>query len=48
MRLITPIVAGETVADADARLQGFMGLLLPALDRYIPGVMAVAAGAQRE
>ena len=48
VRLITPIAAGETVADADARLQGFMGLLLPELDKYIPGSLAVAAGVQRK
>jgi exosortase D (VPLPA-CTERM-specific) len=48
VRLITPIAAGETVADADVRLQGFMGLLLPELDEYIPGSPAVAAGVQRK
>ncbi|MCK4378731.1 MAG: EpsI family protein, partial [Deltaproteobacteria bacterium] len=48
VRLITPIAAGETLADADARLQGFMGLLLPVLDEYIPGSLAVNAGAQRK
>jgi len=48
VRLITPIAAGETVADADARLQGFMGLLLPELDEYIPGSLAVTAGVQRK
>jgi len=46
VRLITPIADGERVADADARLQGFMGLLLPVLDEYIPGSRAVTAGVQ--
>lgn len=41
VRLITPIADGETVADADARLQSFMTLLLPVLDEYIPGSTAV-------
>ncbi len=42
VRLITPVAGGETVADADARLQKFMGLLLPVLDEYIPGARAAA------
>jgi|TARA_R110002020_G_scaffold47754_2_gene136208 exosortase D (VPLPA-CTERM-specific) len=36
VRFVTPINPGETEADADARLQGFMGELLPRLPRYIP------------
>ncbi|MEA2108936.1 MAG: VPLPA-CTERM-specific exosortase XrtD [Pseudomonadota bacterium] len=48
VRLISPIAAGETVTDADARLQKFMGLLLPALDEYIPGSQAVALGEHRK
>lgn len=40
VRLITPIATGETAADADARLQDFMRLLLPVLDEYIPGLQA--------
>lgn len=36
VRFVTPINADETEADADARLQGFMGELLPRLPRYIP------------
>ena len=35
-RFVTPINANETEADADARLQAFMGDLLPKLPRYIP------------
>lgn len=36
VRFVTPINRGETEADADARLQGFMAELLPKLPRYIP------------
>mgnify|MGYP003115395295 CR=1 FL=1 len=36
VRFVTPIAQGENEADADARLQGFMGDLLPRLPRFIP------------
>ncbi len=36
VRFVTPINPGETDADADARLQGFMADLLPTLPRFIP------------
>jgi len=36
VRFVTPINEGETEADADARMQGFMAQLLPKLPRYIP------------
>jgi len=36
VRFVTPINPGETEADADARMQGFMNELLPRLPRYIP------------
>lgn len=36
VRFVTPINPGETEADADARMQGFMAELLPRLPRYIP------------
>ncbi|MBU2360304.1 MAG: VPLPA-CTERM-specific exosortase XrtD [Alphaproteobacteria bacterium] len=36
VRFVTPIAEGEAEADADARLQGFMADLLPALPRFIP------------
>ncbi|MDO5759065.1 MAG: VPLPA-CTERM-specific exosortase XrtD [Rhodobacterales bacterium] len=36
VRFVTPIVPGETEANADARMQGFMAELLPRLPRYIP------------
>lgn len=36
VRFVTPIIPGETEADADARMQGFMAELLPRLPRYIP------------
>ena len=36
VRFVTPINPGETEADADARMQGFMARLLPRLPRYIP------------
>ena len=36
VRFVTPINGNETEADADARLQAFMGELLPKLPRYIP------------
>ena len=37
VRLVTPIVAGEEEATADARLQAFMALILPDLGQYVPG-----------
>ncbi|WP_146592179.1 VPLPA-CTERM-specific exosortase XrtD [Puniceibacterium confluentis] len=36
VRFVTPILRGEAEAEADARLQGFMGELLPRLPRFIP------------
>lgn len=36
VRFVTPIIAGETEADADVRMQSFMAELLPRLPRYIP------------
>ncbi|GHA47925.1 hypothetical protein GCM10008927_11080 [Amylibacter ulvae] len=36
VRYATPIVAGETAADADARLQGFLQNSLSALPRFVP------------
>jgi exosortase D (VPLPA-CTERM-specific) len=36
VRFVTPINAGETEADADARLQGFMAEVLQDLPRFVP------------
>ncbi len=36
VRFVTPIADGEPEADADARLQRFMAVLLPKLPRFIP------------
>lgn len=36
VRFVTPINPGETEAEAEARMQGFMAQLLPSLPRYIP------------
>ena len=36
VRFVTPIEAGETEADADARMQRFMGVALLKLPRFIP------------
>ena len=36
VRFVTPINPGETEADADARLQGFMAEMLPDMPRFIP------------
>ena len=36
VRFVTPINPDETEADADARMQRFMALLLPKLPRFIP------------
>jgi exosortase D (VPLPA-CTERM-specific) len=36
VRLITPVYGAETVADADARLQGFTRQVVPVLDEYLP------------
>ncbi|SMY09283.1 VPLPA-CTERM-specific exosortase XrtD [Flavimaricola marinus] len=36
VRFVTPILDGETEADADARMQGFMAELLPKLPNFIP------------
>jgi exosortase D (VPLPA-CTERM-specific) len=36
VRFVTPILEGETEADADARMQGFMAQLLPRLPAFIP------------
>lgn len=37
IRLITPLGSGESEADADARLQGFMTDAMPVIPRFIPG-----------
>ncbi len=37
VRLITPVGEFEEVADADLRLQSFMGESLPLLDQFLPG-----------
>jgi EpsI family protein len=36
VRLVTPSFRGEDLAEADRRLQDFLHVLLPALDRHIP------------
>ena len=36
VRLITPVYENETVADAEKRLQGFMGDIVPVLDEFLP------------
>ncbi|MHA7870862.1 MAG: exosortase C-terminal domain/associated protein EpsI, partial [Hyphococcus sp.] len=36
IRIMTPIAQGELIADADARLLGFMNELEPKLPAYIP------------
>ncbi len=42
IRIMTPITAGEPIADADARLLGFMRELEPKLPTYIPPADAKA------
>jgi EpsI family protein len=37
VRLITPVYGGESVGDADARLKGFAGLVVPVLGEFVPG-----------
>jgi exosortase D (VPLPA-CTERM-specific) len=37
VRLVTEILPGETVQDADRRLQSFMGDVVPDLGAYLPG-----------
>jgi exosortase D (VPLPA-CTERM-specific) len=37
VRLIVPISATTSVADADHELQGFIAAIAPRLDRYVPG-----------
>ena len=36
VRVITPVLQGEQVEDAEARLQGFTREIVPVLDDYIP------------
>lgn len=36
VRLTTPVFPGESDRDADARLHAFMGLVVPALNSYLP------------
>ncbi|SNR72113.1 VPLPA-CTERM-specific exosortase XrtD [Puniceibacterium sediminis] len=36
VRFVTPFAAGESEAEADTRLQGFMAEMLPQLPRFIP------------
>ena len=42
IRIMTPVLQGETTEDADVRLQGFMNELDPLLDPYIPPADAPA------
>ncbi len=37
VRLITPVYPGEEVGQAEKRLQGFMGGMLPVLEGFVPG-----------
>jgi len=37
VRLITPVMPGEEVGEAEARLQGFTRQIVPILDEFIPG-----------
>jgi exosortase D (VPLPA-CTERM-specific) len=37
VRLVTPLYEGENLADADARLQGFLRDIVPVVEAYIPG-----------
>ncbi len=37
VRLITPVYEGETAEQAEKRLQGFMGEIVPVLEGFIPG-----------
>jgi hypothetical protein len=36
VRVITPVMQGEKLNDAEMRLQGFVGQVLPVLGEYIP------------
>jgi EpsI family protein len=36
VRLVTPVLAGETIEEAESRIKGFLNLLLPQLSNYIP------------
>jgi exosortase D (VPLPA-CTERM-specific) len=36
VRVITPVMQSEKLRDAEARLQGFVGQILPVLDEYVP------------
>jgi hypothetical protein len=36
MRLITPVYAGEEVADADKRLVAFPSVIVPVLNEFLP------------
>lgn len=36
VRLITPVLQGERVEDAEKRLEEFTGLILPVLDQFLP------------
>jgi EpsI family protein len=36
VRVITPVLQGEQVEDAEARLQGFTREIVPVLEDYIP------------
>lgn len=36
VRMVTPVIAGETIEEAEARIKSFLGLLLPKLPAYIP------------
>lgn len=37
IRLVTPVYENEKLADAEARLQGFVRAIVPVLNEYIPG-----------
>src|SRR5262249_47443350 len=36
VRLVTPVYPGEAEQDGDKRLQGFVGDLLPQMNRFLP------------
>jgi len=37
VRVVTPIYGSEEIGDAEARLKGFLGEVVPVLDEFIPG-----------
>ena len=36
VRVITPVMQSEKLSDAETRLQGFVGEIVPVLDEYVP------------